>query len=491
MNKIFIVLVSLIVFQPYLISAPLKTSIQNSHYFVDESGKAVYLTGSHTWKYFQDSNLRGPSLKFTEYLDFVEFYNHNFIRLWAWEDSGYSPLPYKRTGPGTAFDGGARFDLTQLNHEYFEKLEEGVIAAQNRGIYVGVMLFQGWSGLNRGSVKKWNAWNKHPFNGENNINGIDGSVYEKGIVIGRNVTNLTIPAITSVQEAYVAKVIDTLNQYDNIIWEIGNEINIISKDWQYHMINFIKGYESRKPKQHPVGMTSMYGARDNASLFESSADWVSPFARPWNSERNIYFSDPPIPCAVNKVSILDTDHIGNHMSYKVAFNAKGQRNWTWKAFTRGHNPIYMEAWKWRLDRDTQESGKFPNRANIPNAKHKFGLDPFFDPQRKAMGDTLKYANKMNLAKMFPTNSTAECSTGFCIRTPGIEYIAYQPNATGGITINLPAGSYNVETFDTRDRSMVPEYLDNWNGGDKVFIKPMHASEDWVLYLKVDSLIYSQ
>lgn len=35
-------------------NGPLKTSTTNGRYFTDNSGKAIYLTGSHTWNNFQD-----------------------------------------------------------------------------------------------------------------------------------------------------------------------------------------------------------------------------------------------------------------------------------------------------------------------------------------------------------------------------------------------------------------------------------------------------
>jgi hypothetical protein len=36
------------------ITVPLRASTNNPNYFTDGSGKAVYLTGSHTWNDFQD-----------------------------------------------------------------------------------------------------------------------------------------------------------------------------------------------------------------------------------------------------------------------------------------------------------------------------------------------------------------------------------------------------------------------------------------------------
>jgi hypothetical protein len=80
--------------------------------------------------------------------------NHNFIRLWAWEQTRWhwatDPIIYFRPNPflrvagyGNALDGGIKFDLNQFNQEYFDRLRARVIAAHNKGIYVAIMLFQG------------------------------------------------------------------------------------------------------------------------------------------------------------------------------------------------------------------------------------------------------------------------------------------------------------------------------------------------------------
>jgi hypothetical protein len=58
-----------------------------------------------------------PPFNFEAYLNFLQQYNHNFIRMWTWELSTYTydgkltyaePFPWRRTGPGTALDGKLR-----------------------------------------------------------------------------------------------------------------------------------------------------------------------------------------------------------------------------------------------------------------------------------------------------------------------------------------------------------------------------------------------
>ncbi len=256
-------------------NGPLKILESNPRYFSNGMGKAVYLTGMHIWNNFQDWSGQAE-LDYTAYLDRLQSYNHNFMRMWTWEhapvppDQGQwpdSPSRYQRTGPATDFSGRPKFNLLKFNQEYFDRLRLRVQAAQERGIYVSVMLFQGGSIESKGEPN--NPWLGHPFNAKNNVNGIDGDLDHDGE--GKEVHTLKLPDVTAFQEAYVRKVIDTLNDLDNVLYEISNESHRNSQDWQYHIIRYIKQYEAGKSKQHPVGMTVEYPHGDNAELFSSPA----------------------------------------------------------------------------------------------------------------------------------------------------------------------------------------------------------------------------
>ena len=267
---------------------PLRVHPTNPRYFTDGTKsadgtpKAVYLTGSHTW-----ANLieRGPSdpppvFDFDAYLDFLEKHNHNFIRLWSRHVSWYTnygseqlwarPLAWQRTGPGKALDGKPKFDLTKLDPAYFERLRTRIKAAGDRGIYVSVMLFGGYqeAGPN---------WTGNPFHRDNNINGIDGDPNNDGNG-WETQTAAEIPKeVAEVQRAYVRKVVDTVNDLDNVLFENANEGPESSTDWQYDMVRFIHREEAAKPKQHPVGMTAGYWTPDDTrrNVDASPAEWVS------------------------------------------------------------------------------------------------------------------------------------------------------------------------------------------------------------------------
>jgi hypothetical protein len=239
--------------------------------------------------------------------------------------------------------------------------------------------------------------------------------------------------------------------------------------WQNHMVAYIKNYESTKEKQHPVGITALYPRGNNDDLLRSTADWISPSG---NGEGD-YEENPPAADG-NKVIIADTDHL---------WGVGGDRGWVWKSFARGLNPIYMDP----LDDPRWKSSR-----------------PKFESCRRAMGHTLDYANRMNLASMAPHGELA--STGYCLANPVENYFVYVPlDASSAesahlvgwfrdpirnlrwqfkqtVTVDLSASSgtflvewFNPSTGETREGAPVE------GGGAHSFTAPFGG--DAVLYLR--------
>jgi hypothetical protein len=431
---------------------PLRVHPENPRYFTDGSGRAIYLTGSHTWSNLVDIGPEDPppQFDFTSYLDWMQKFNHNFIRMWTWEPVTWNtkanrenklhaaaPQPWARTGPGKATDGKPKFDLKKYNPIYFDRLRQRVSAAGNRGIYVSIMLFEGWA-----MQFSEGAWEGHPFNPNNNINNIDPDQNKDGKAL--EIYTLTNPAVTALQEAYIRKVIDTVNGFDNVLYEISNENHPPSTEWQYHVIRFIKGYEKKKPKQHPVGMTFQYRGGKNETLFNSPADWISP-----NPEGG--YRDNPPAADGRKVILNDTDHL---------WGIGGNQGWVWKSFLRGYNPLFMDPYD-----GVVLGNKFDSR---------------WDPIRRSMGYTRRYAEKMNLAAMKPLNNLA--STQYCLANPGAEYLLYNPAEDNpAVTINLKAGTYTYEWFNPDNGEVVSQGSVKAADGDNKFEAPFKG--DAVLYLK--------
>ena len=303
----------------------------------------------------------------------------------------------------------------------------------------------------------------------NNINGIDGS--EEGKEFGNRVHSLEDPKIVAFQEAYVRKMIDTLNEYENVIWEIGNETILSSVPWMAHMVQFIRDYEKGKSQQHLV-LTGTGNGVGNESIFETNADTFSPcVVTKWGALDDPFIGNPPIPAEKpGKPIILDNDHLGNHF---LRYTPLNQRNWTWKSFTRGNHPIHMDCYDVYWD----NAEPTPNHPIEGVATH-----PHYDPQRKSLGDVQRFAKRMDLARMKPVADAALCSSTFCLMAAGEEYLAYQPNMNADITVDLPAGNYNIEKFDAISSKVRKEEV-RWSGGKRSFSKPDHVAEDWILHIK--------
>ena len=219
------------------LAGPLAVSAANPRYFTAASGepadqRAVYLTGSHIWSNLHDG--MGPGrgcaetserFDYDAYLDFLVERGHNFIRLWRWEQfrsqaAGgdfhlcMTPQPWPRTGPGAASDGKPRFDLDRFDEAFFDRLRDRVVAAGRRGIYVGVMLFDGWA-LHLSPAP--DHVEGHPFHAANNVNGVGiGSILDYQVLpLG--------PRVQALQEAYIRKVVATVGDLPNLLWEVANE----------------------------------------------------------------------------------------------------------------------------------------------------------------------------------------------------------------------------------------------------------------------------
>src|SRR5437899_2998616 len=418
---------------------PLKQSSVNTRYFVDPGGNVVFLTGSQTWDTFQDLSMSTSAggFDFNGYVNFLKSHGQNAKILWRkdlptycnWGAGGtwhVVQFPWKRTGgsSGTqvASDGLPAFDLTQLDQAYFDRLRARVMQLQQNGIYAVVQLFDGLGLLNNRCSN-----DGYPFTAGNNVNGVDDGGGANSMTMGSPNT------ITNYQDAFVQKVIDTVNDQPNVLWEISEEAPAASTWWQGHMISLIHSYEAGKPAQHPVGFPFVTGTSDSL-LYNSNADWVAPGAK----------ISPTSSCGSGtpacKVNINDSDH-----SYFGMWNDSAQvnRNYVWENFTNGNSVMFMDPYViyWT-------SG---NRNLCPSPSNGVcsGPDSRWNNLRDNLGYTLTYANKMDLAKMTPQPSLS--STGYCLAdnvAVGAEYLVYAPNG-GSITVNLSATTrtLNVEWFN--------------------------------------------
>ncbi len=461
----------------------LKTHKTNTRYFTSDSRDAIYMAGSSTWFVLYQDVRAVDKQRISNFLDWLQSWGHNYTRVWSFSffvrNSEASPaaLPYRRTGPGLANDGKSKFDLSQPNEQYFDLVRYFIEEIEKRGMYCSIMMFgSGISLRENGAYQEKNTW--YP---QNNIN-----AETEIIKIGTDFYSMA-PGLLSLQEDHVRRVVDRLNQFDNFAWEIINEAELpASKEWQYHMIRYIRDYEKTKPKQHLIIMS---GGNNEASgiLEDSPADIISPD----NSLHN--YKDGGPPDYVDKIVVNDTDHL---WGFSKVDQSEIYRKWVWKTFLRGNHAVFM---------DDYDSFLNENKGQINSA---------YDLVRKNLGYTVDYAKRFSeLALMVPETGTA--STLYALVNEGKEYLVYfpddskepvkegmslrsiralidkfwskfrsKPNAPArSFTVQMRKGKYLREWFEPTDGKKIQDTLVCPEDGSTVFTIPAEMNKDVVVYLK--------
>ena len=332
-------------------------------------------------------------------------------------------------------------DLDRFDPAFFERLRSRVVAARDRGMYVGIMLFSPDSGAKR---EDWNDLLYHPAN---NVQGINADTNGDGS--GAEAYDLSIPRITAYQEAFVRKVVDTVNDLDNVLYEIGNEGDLTSVPWQYHFIRFIKQYEAGKPKQHPVGMTAVFNilkgswATDNRVLFESPADWISPGIGPLQGQ-----------------SSGRRRHEGDH---------------------RRRGPHLADRSASRLDLEV-----FPQRNPADPDGLVFLRRSEMDFARRAGGDAQVHGIRADLCQEDgPGGDDAPKRVGHYRVLPGQSgqrsIWSISPRLARRFSVELKAGTYRYEWFDPAKGAIAETGRLGTRDGGRQFKAPFEG--DAVLYLK--------
>ena len=436
-------------------NGPLRRNPVNPRYFTDDSGKAIFLTGSHTWSVMQDIWLESTPRKnmdYDGYLQMMEDFGHNFLRFWQWNQTKnspwndistlFDPMPYERTGPGIAQDGLEKFDLTKWNSKYFSRLRERVEKAEKKGIYVSIMFFEAWGIKYSNFYPDQDPWLCYPMNPKNNINGLtDNPVLENGQAF--DFFSLNCPQLLNLQKEFIKKVIDTVNDFDCVLYEICNEIpnRMEAIQWEDHLCEFVKQYEVSKPKQHPVGITGEGGDQDMDVLYATSADWIST----GNGRLFEYRYNPPA-AEGKKVIISDTDHLWGH---------GGNYSWIWKSVTRGMNVIFMDPWE-----------PLPSRENdwkvngvSKNSRYYYTYETI----RRNLGYAKYFMNRIDLNACVPHSEL--CTSTFCMADPGREYLIYLPaGGTEGLDLWDANGEFKSEWLNPETGEIING--NSYCGGDR-------------------------
>jgi hypothetical protein len=232
---------------------PVRIDPDNPYYFLDTKGKPLMLLGDYTWETFS-----GVNSDYESFFKSLKSRGLNVARVWLWwgceelpegnsfpADKKLHIEPFMREGPGLANDGRPKYNLDKFNPLFFERLVDFCEVAGKNGITLQLMAMDAWM------IKHDYLWKLNAFNAANNVNGVDGDPAKtgRGRDGERGFCSMGNPGAMKYQKAYIKKIVETVNSFKNIYFEIANE-NYYSEEWELTLCDYIKEIEKSMPNQH-------------------------------------------------------------------------------------------------------------------------------------------------------------------------------------------------------------------------------------------------
>lgn len=330
--------------------------------------------------------------------------------------------PWERAESQGGPDGHGRFDLTDWNGAYFDRLKGFIREADRHDVIVELVLFC--------TIYEDTLWAVNPMNPKNNIQQYD-SLGRKEIYNGSN------ERLTQLQERFVRKVVTELNGFDNLYYEIANEpyFGGFTEEWKNRMIAAIEETESELPQQHLIAQN----VANESAVVEApnpATDIINfHYARPEAVDQNYHLD-----------RVLGDDETG----------FDGTEN----------GPYRKEAWQFLL----AGGGAFSHLDYSFSVDHPGGTkDPGTSPG--GGGETLRaqlsylrtFLESFDLPQLHPADSIV---AGGVPDTVAVEAIGetdgegFAVHLTGGrqvdLTLHLPAGSYRARWIDPAARDTLSE-----------------------------------
>jgi hypothetical protein len=290
---------------------PISLHPENPHYFLFRGKPAVLVTSAEHYgallnldfdyrKYFD--TLHADGLNYTRifsgaYVEPEGAFNISRNTLAPPEHRFICPWP-RSDVPGYA-KGGNKFDLSRWDPAYFDRLKDLVRYAGRRGVVVEFTFFC--------PFYEEKQWQLSPQNAVNNINGI-------GNVARTNVYTLDQHGgLLAVHEALVRKVVEELNEFDNLFYEIANEpyFGGITLEWQRRIADVIVDAQKNLPNKHLIAQNIANGR----AKIENPHPAVSLF--------NFHYASPPDTVEINyhlnkAIGNDETGFVGtNDMPYRI------------------------------------------------------------------------------------------------------------------------------------------------------------------------------
>lgn len=423
------------------------TGIQkdNSGRYFQKNGQPFFFIGYYNWVPKIKGERYGNHATLKELIDIVDQYDLNYLRISLVLSGG----PFKKVN--------GKVDLDQWDPDFWSTetgLPWHVQYAESKGVNMHISIFDGWS------IKKptswshsfWNIANQSKdFYGDLNADGDRGADEVGGFYRTADFVNDT--GVGFYQKKLIDKVVAELAPYENVFYEVGNELMGSSMFWNYEVINYIKSLTDKI-----------------VTINLNPPQWVD--NNPGNDQGySIHVVEPKGTWEGG---------IDNSLEVKKMVEAR----------TGDHVPVFY-------DPDGPNIGKGFADENRRSAWYSLtggaaGYGGFQSDIRNCGPDTMKlqyYQYLMNFLSMTDVpfwtmtpqvNLISNNLENNLLVKKGEQYLAYLLNDDSA-TINLQAGSYKFKTFNPKTGTYSAEQtIAGWGGGNKTFSQP--SGEDWVIYI---------
>jgi hypothetical protein len=455
---------------------------ENPNYFLYQGKPTILITSGEHYGAVMNADfnyekylrtLKNDGLNYTRI--FLGPYSEIGDNTFGISNNTMNPKPESWLTPWIKKTESGKYDLSQWNSVFFDRLKSYINEADKNGIVVEVTLFT--------SYYTNHQWSTSPFNPKNNIQGFDSISFKQ-------VNTVNNGALMEIQEKYVRKVVQELNGFGNVFFEIQNEPwsdnplfaeKISSTDTLTHPANWQQIVETAKPEslewqkkiaqiiaEEETQLPNTHLIAQNISNFKNKIKNPNPnisifnfhYAYPETAYENLY---------LNKVIGLDETGFMPHQDILY-------RSQAWKFMLAG-GAIYNN-----LDYSFivgKEDGTHPIDSVTPGWSH-----PKYRKQMKIMKD---FIESFNFIRMKPDNSILLVIKGNIadfqvLAETGKQYAIYFEKAkSASIELVIPNGKFNAEwLYPISGIKTKTENLTSNNG--KIAITCPDFDEDVVLRL---------
>jgi hypothetical protein len=467
--------VGLTLFVTQLIAAPISVHPDNPHYYFFNGKPTILITSAEHY-----GGVVNKDFDYVTYFDALKSYGLNYTRIYPGalfepmgkfvkgNTLGPNPasliVPWARSNVPGYLVCGNKFDLDKWDPEYFRRLKDFITQAGKRGIVVEICFF---------NSQYSDTWPISPLYYENNVQGVGRGDYLAA-------QTMKHPDLVARMDAYVTKITQEVNEFDNVILEICDEPSLFTPHaeagpWVAHFVPVIRKAESTLPRKHLL-----------AQQVEGPVDG-------------------PIDLSARRdVDIIVTQYLyeagGEQMGGLKALDLKYGLNKPIEENETDYLPIWyegdlvgdsrVEAWEFIVG----GGGSFNQLNGLYTVENPAGKTPDNEKILQALTNLKDFMYSFDFLKMTPDKSlvVSGIPSGGHLRSisqPGQQYALYLHHGQGGtksaykvvpgsyveeLVLKLPPGTYKTDWVDPASGKKSGSETFEHSGGNRTFTTPRHS-----------------